>query len=50
MKCKKHPRYKGVKRPKICPDCWAIWKVKHPKGGVKWSESISGKLGNLGID
>jgi hypothetical protein len=28
IKCKKHPKYKGIKPPKDCPDCWKIYQNK----------------------
>ena len=26
--CKKHPRYKGIRRPKTCGDCYAFFLSK----------------------
>jgi len=38
VKCKKHPKYKGIKEPRKtkkhplgCSDCWRIYMDKHPK-------------------
>ena len=26
MTCKKHPKYKGIHKPRVwCEHCWAIW-------------------------
>lgn len=26
MVCKKHPKYKGLRKPRVlCPDCWALF-------------------------
>lgn len=32
MKCKKHPRYKGIYKPRIeCLDCWKIYEAELEK-------------------
>ena len=29
MKCKDHPAYKAVRKPRtLCEKCWAIWTLK----------------------
>jgi len=31
MKCKEHPRYKAIRKPKVkCKDCWKYYREKHP--------------------
>lgn len=26
MKCRKHPKYKAIRKPRVlCPGCWWIW-------------------------
>lgn len=33
MKCKKHPKYKGINKPKVsCIDCWRVYYLKHNPG------------------
>lgn len=30
LQCKKHPKYKAVRKPRIpCADCWRLWNFKH---------------------
>lgn len=30
MKCKKHPQYKAIRKPRVdCPECWAMYREKH---------------------
>ncbi len=30
LKCKKHPNYKAIRKPRIaCQTCWDVWEMKH---------------------
>lgn len=41
MKCKLHPKYKAIRKPKNCQQCWSIYMNKHPN--EKFPNLISGK-------
>jgi len=30
LKCKKHPQYKAIRKPRMaCQTCWDVWEMKH---------------------
>lgn len=38
MKCKKHPKYKAVYKPRTgCWECWDLYREKHPEEKVFYS-------------
>lgn len=40
MKCKKHPKYKGILKPRVpCEACWYLWARAHWYASVERSET-----------
>ncbi len=49
MKCKKHPRYKGIYKPRTeCLDCWKIYETNLEKKLGELNKEIDDLIEELG--